>query len=585
VGWFQTVEQIGGLHVIGTERHESRRIDNQLRGRSGRQGDKGSSRFFVSLEDDLMKMFAGETQMKILAKLGMKEGDSIEHPWLSKSVERAQRKVEERNFQMRKNILEYDEVMEHQRQRFYGLRQRVLEGRGTKEVILDYLRDAIAKAADEYLDRDYPFACVAEYARQKLECSVAPESLRNLEAHEMEKRLKDEAKAEIRHMIDVTLGEYIPDEASEIAIDFDVQGLINWARTRFGVELTPRELEQAGATGSRRQVQRLLTEAAESRIEHAELSDMEKYLVPQYGAQQLAHWVRNKFGIEVSPEEILKAEDDRDSSAAEVLMKRAAELYRRREIEYPVEFLMDVTMLLMRQNPSYASQQLIGWANRRFGLEWTEDKLRTSAPAQVRDELIAASQQWLDSGALEKEVAAAQALKDDAALEAHLMSKFGTPLPHWMRYLEGQERLDAIRSRVESVLRSELVQFEQTILLQHLDHAWKDHLYGMDQLRDVINFRAYSQQDPRTEYKREGARQFLEMLEGVRERITDDVFRVRLVPSGMTPPQGPGPGGRPAPAPAQAPAGGGMGVMSSSISIPGLGGLGSSPPPPGGANA
>src|SRR6185436_18147851 len=137
IRWFETVEDLGGLHVIGTERHEARRIDNQLRGRSGRQGDKGSSRFFVSLEDDLMKMFAGETQMKILAKLGMKEGDSIEHPWLSKSVQGAQRKVEERNFQIRKNILEYDEVMEHQRRTFYGLRQQVLEGRDTKGIILD----------------------------------------------------------------------------------------------------------------------------------------------------------------------------------------------------------------------------------------------------------------------------------------------------------------------------------------------------------------------------------------------------------------------------------------------------------------
>ncbi len=90
---------MGGLHVIGTERHEARRIDNQLRGRSGRQGDKGSSRFFVALDDELMKLFAGETTMKILSRLGMKEGDAIEHPMLSKSVANAQRKVEERNFQ------------------------------------------------------------------------------------------------------------------------------------------------------------------------------------------------------------------------------------------------------------------------------------------------------------------------------------------------------------------------------------------------------------------------------------------------------------------------------------------------------
>ncbi|HED53241.1 MAG TPA: preprotein translocase subunit SecA, partial [Phycisphaerales bacterium] len=146
IRWFESVEQLGGLHVIGTERHESRRIDNQLRGRGGRQGDRGSSRFFVSLEDDLMKLFAGETTMRVLSRLGMKEGDAIEHPILSKSVERAQRKVEERNFQGRKQILEYDEVMEHQRQRFYGIRQRVLESRDVKKLIEEYIDECIDDA-------------------------------------------------------------------------------------------------------------------------------------------------------------------------------------------------------------------------------------------------------------------------------------------------------------------------------------------------------------------------------------------------------------------------------------------------------
>jgi preprotein translocase subunit SecA len=123
---WKDVEEMGGLHIVGTERHESRRIDNQLRGRAGRQGDNGSSRFFLSMDDDLMKMFAGKAMLKVLSTLGMKEGDAIEHPMLSKRIEGAQRKVEERNFQIRKQVLEYDEVMEAQRQYFYGQRQRVL---------------------------------------------------------------------------------------------------------------------------------------------------------------------------------------------------------------------------------------------------------------------------------------------------------------------------------------------------------------------------------------------------------------------------------------------------------------------------
>jgi preprotein translocase subunit SecA len=119
----------GGLHILGTERHESRRIDNQLRGRAGRQGDPGSSRFYLSLEDDLMRIFAGERVGMIMDKLGMPEGEPIEHRMVTKSVERAQSKVEARNFDIRKNLLEYDDVMNQQRKTIYAMRRQILLGR------------------------------------------------------------------------------------------------------------------------------------------------------------------------------------------------------------------------------------------------------------------------------------------------------------------------------------------------------------------------------------------------------------------------------------------------------------------------
>src|SRR5207237_2956199 len=117
------------------ERHTARRIDNQLRGRSGRQGDPGSSRFYVSLQDELMKMFAGEWTIKVLGWLGMEEGMAIEDRRISKGILRAQKKVEERNYLARKNLLEYDEVMDYQRTTFYGMRPQVLEGRDVDHVI------------------------------------------------------------------------------------------------------------------------------------------------------------------------------------------------------------------------------------------------------------------------------------------------------------------------------------------------------------------------------------------------------------------------------------------------------------------
>ena len=123
------VVDAGGLHIIGTERHEARRIDNQLRGRAGRQGDPGSSRFYLSLEDDLMRIFGSERISGLMEKLGMEEGVPIEHKMVTRAIERAQTQVEAQHFSIRKHLLEYDDVMNKQRESVYGLRRELLEGR------------------------------------------------------------------------------------------------------------------------------------------------------------------------------------------------------------------------------------------------------------------------------------------------------------------------------------------------------------------------------------------------------------------------------------------------------------------------
>ncbi|HTZ11970.1 MAG TPA: preprotein translocase subunit SecA, partial [Candidatus Margulisiibacteriota bacterium] len=133
----EKVVAVGGLHVLGTERHEARRIDNQLRGRSGRQGDPGSSRFYVSLGDDLMRLFGSDRLIGWMDKMGLEEGQVIEHPWVSRSIEIAQRRVEQHNFEIRKQLLEYDNVMNKQREIIYGQRRETLEGRSLKEDILE----------------------------------------------------------------------------------------------------------------------------------------------------------------------------------------------------------------------------------------------------------------------------------------------------------------------------------------------------------------------------------------------------------------------------------------------------------------
>jgi len=138
------VINLGGLHILGTERHEARRIDNQLRGRAGRQGDPGSSRFYLSLEDDLLRIFAGERISKVMHKLGMEEGVPIESKLITKRIEAAQKAVEGQNFESRKHLLEYDDVMNKQRETIYGLRRQLLEGDDQR----DYLLDSVDRVVD-----------------------------------------------------------------------------------------------------------------------------------------------------------------------------------------------------------------------------------------------------------------------------------------------------------------------------------------------------------------------------------------------------------------------------------------------------
>ncbi|TWO82985.1 preprotein translocase subunit SecA [Shewanella algae] len=141
----------GGLHILGTERHESRRIDNQLRGRSGRQGDAGSSRFYLSMEDSLMRIFASDRVANMMKKLGMEEGEAIEHPWVSRAIENAQRKVEARNFDIRKQLLEFDDVANDQRQVVYAQRNELMDAESIEDTIKTIQEDVITGVIDQYI--------------------------------------------------------------------------------------------------------------------------------------------------------------------------------------------------------------------------------------------------------------------------------------------------------------------------------------------------------------------------------------------------------------------------------------------------
>ncbi len=182
--WQDVHDQVvaaGGLHVIGTERHESRRIDNQLRGRSGRQGDPGSSRFYLSLEDNLMRIFAGEKVKSVMGKIGVEAGEAIEHPWVSRAIENAQRKVESHNFDIRKNLLEYDDIASEQRKVIYQQRNELLVGNGEDDDIHDMLDQIIYVVLDTHIpagsiEEQWEVAALEEQLKKDFEIDCSPSS-------------------------------------------------------------------------------------------------------------------------------------------------------------------------------------------------------------------------------------------------------------------------------------------------------------------------------------------------------------------------------------------------------------------------
>ena len=187
------VPELGGLFIVGTERHESRRIDNQLRGRSGRQGDPGESRFYLSLEDDLMRLFASDNVAKIMDRLGMEEDEPIEHTLITKSIEHAQKKVEARNFDIRKHVLEYDDVMNQQREIIYGERKKILNGVNLRENIMGMVNHIIKQELNQYANEKlYPEEWQLDELIKDAEKIYALEG--DLDKEELENLSRDELK-------------------------------------------------------------------------------------------------------------------------------------------------------------------------------------------------------------------------------------------------------------------------------------------------------------------------------------------------------------------------------------------------------
>ncbi|HOX06713.1 MAG TPA: preprotein translocase subunit SecA [Planctomycetota bacterium] len=195
----RSVAGLGGLHIVGTERHESRRIDNQLRGRSGRQGDPGSSRFFLSLEDDLMRIFASEWVRNFMRRMGLTGGMPLESGLVTRQIEKAQRRVEEHNFSIRQRVMEYDEVMNEQRRIVYGLRQRVLEGEDLKAVCQDMIGQSVKRSFGQFVDErqmhsEWDMKGLSDWAKRKFGLEIPLDDLVSREPEEVRENLLGQIK-------------------------------------------------------------------------------------------------------------------------------------------------------------------------------------------------------------------------------------------------------------------------------------------------------------------------------------------------------------------------------------------------------
>lgn len=511
-----------GLHIVGTERHESRRIDNQLRGRSGRQGDPGSSRFFLSLGDDLLRLFMGEWTLKMLERMGFEEGMSIEAKSISKGIERAQKKVEERNFSIRKHLLEYDEVMDHQRQVFYRQRQTILEstlpGRSEQliEIISKMIDQSIDTACRKYLAPEYPAQCMADWIRTKLECQIDPKNLVDRDWESLERDVRQAAIDETRTNISMQVGEYM--DADVPSDQWDIRGLATWAAARFGGTVSQNQLKKM----SPEEVEAYLLEAAEKKIEGTDLTPLQQFQTPGFRRDSLVEWARQKFGIEFNAAELEAASE---ADLAGILRERVRTEYHRREATYPVEWALERTLGQAQGENAYAADALVKWVNFKFNVGWTVEQIRGKPVKDLADTLLELNREYLSNGKLETEVD--QAIQSGQDVQAWAQTRLG-PCYSEQLFSDGKPLRGALLKSARALMRYELTMLERYVLLQIYDQAWKDHMHAMDLLKEAIGLRSFAEQDPKIAYKREGFKMFQEMMENIQEKVTGIIFRVRL---------------------------------------------------------
>ena len=583
----ENVAGLGGLHIVGTERHEARRIDNQLRGRAGRQGDPGSSRFFLSLQDDLMRIFASDRVSALLGKIGMEEGMAIEHGMVTRSIERAQKKVEERNFEMRKHLLEYDEVMDEQRKTVYGLRQQIVEHGNPKDIVREMIEDVLRDDLDSYLPTDAapadrngrPFR---EWARTR-GVEISLEEWQGADRG----RLKDifrERKSETWSQSGVS---GIASDGVAAALDlmaaadrpfyaWDLAGVSRWAnklglRTEAG-EIRDEIMKRLVALVESAAAEQHANLNAETAIQVLTEQAFESYLakavaVEEWDLKGLAAWAEG-LGVHLPVSQWRRGEEEpEDIDTLQTYTDQLHEQLRSRleralRDRLPADLVTDAAKHEFARRLELIASAETGGTMGRI-LSWMEKSLAVSVPESEARSAVAAVRTDLENS-LAKQLAEklggespeeAMSLAADNMVETFLARDLAEPErnlaglcealrvkydialdPFELAKLDAadigrfvMDRIDEAVAKREETLGAERMQLvERYLLLQKIDTKWKDHLLAMDHLKGGIGLRGYAQVDPKVEYTREARQLFDQMQASVRKEVTDLVLRIQM---------------------------------------------------------
>jgi len=583
----RSVADLGGLHIVGTERHEARRIDNQLRGRAGRQGDPGSSRFFLSLEDDLMRIFASERVSAILKRIGMEEGMAIEHGIVTRSIERAQKKVEEHNFEIRKHLLEYDEVMDEQRKAIYGLRQQILENTDLRGIVLEMIEDQLNEELNDTIPEDTdpadrngrPFC---DWARSR-GVTLTPAEWLDLDLPSLRKRFLDaklsawsQAPLETAAADVVEAAMDLFASAEDPFFRWDLPALSRWAR-RIGLAVeadeTRRALldrilvlvrEAAAKAYSGREsgavVTTLLEQAVDTylasavAVEEWDLKGLEGWADAVGVSLPLSQWRRtDDEGMEV---DLLR---QRLEAARESIRQR---LERRLRHGDPAEAVQSVAAYeVARRIERLAAgekgdfRRVLAWLEKSLDVSVSasdaeaevaaeRSKVKESLTRQLtarladrpREEALAFCAGNMVETFLERDLAAPG--RNLVSFAGQMARKYGIQLaPFDLAKLRASEigRLamkrirEAYAAREEKLGAERMRSLERFLLLQKIDTKWKDHLLAMDHLKGGIGLRGYAQVDPKVEYTREARILFEQMQASVRREVSDLILRLEPV--------------------------------------------------------